>query len=105
MFLTSTRVPNGSVPRGRSETLASTRIWPRSMSASRRPDRAQQQLELLGVAACLLGGPDVGFGDDLHQRRAGPVEVDQAHLSPVGIGGVDELGGVLLEMGPRDRRR
>ena len=37
MFLTSTRVPNGSVPRGRSETLASTRIWPRSMSASDAP--------------------------------------------------------------------
>ena len=37
MFLTSTRVPNGSVPRGRSETLASTRSWPRSMSASEAP--------------------------------------------------------------------
>ena len=37
MFLTSTRVPNGSVPRGRSETFASTRIWPRSMSASEAP--------------------------------------------------------------------
>ncbi len=37
MFLTSTRVPNGSVPRGRSETLASTRIWPCSMSASDAP--------------------------------------------------------------------
>ena len=37
MFLTSTRVPKASVPRGRSETLASTRIWPRSMSASLAP--------------------------------------------------------------------
>ena len=37
MFLTSTRVPNASAPRGRSETLASTRIWPRSMSASLAP--------------------------------------------------------------------
>ena len=37
MFLTSTRVPNASVPRGRSETFASTRIWPRSMSASDAP--------------------------------------------------------------------
>ena len=35
-----------------------------------RADRAQQQLEFLGVAARLLGGPDVGLGDDLHQRRA-----------------------------------
>ena len=37
MFLTSTRVPKGSVPRGRSETLASTRIWPFSISASETP--------------------------------------------------------------------
>ena len=102
MFLTSTRVPNGSVPRGRSETFASTRIWPRSMSASRRADRAQQQLQLLGVAAGLLGGPDVRLGDDLHQRRAGPVEVDEADLAAAGVGGVDELGGVLLEVGPGD---
>ena len=68
MFLTSTRVPNGSVPRGRSETLASTRIWPRSMSASEAPIDAEQQLELLGVSARLLGGPDLRFGHDLHER-------------------------------------
>ena len=34
MFLTSIRVPNGSLPRGRRETFASTRIWPFSISAS-----------------------------------------------------------------------
>src|SRR5450759_2360500 len=34
MFLTSVRIPNGSVPRRRSETFASTRIWPFSISAS-----------------------------------------------------------------------
>ena len=59
MFLTSTRVPNGSVPRGRSETFASTRIWPFSISASDDVDRAEQEPQLLGVAAGLLGGPDV----------------------------------------------
>ena len=32
----------------------------------------------------------------------GTVEVDQAHLAAVGVGGVDELGRVLLEMGPGD---
>jgi hypothetical protein len=37
MFLTSTRVPKASSPRRRSDTLASTRIWPRSMSASLAP--------------------------------------------------------------------
>ena len=34
MFLTSVRMPNASVPRGRSETFASTRICPFSISAS-----------------------------------------------------------------------
>ena len=100
MFLTSTRVPNGSVPRGRSDTFASTRIWPRSMSASLTPIDAQQQLQLLGVAAGLLGGPDVGLGDDLHQRRAGAVEVDAAPAAPAAAArvAVDELGRVLLEV-------
>ena len=37
MFLTSTRVPNASAPRSRSDTFASTRICPRSMSASLAP--------------------------------------------------------------------
>ena len=34
MFFTSVRIPKGSVPRRRSETFASTRIWPFSISAS-----------------------------------------------------------------------
>ena len=105
MFLTSTRVPNASVPRSRSDTLASTRIWPRSMSASEAPIVRSSELQLLGVAPRLLGGPDIGLGDDLHQRGAGAVEVDQAHLAPVRIRRVDELGRVLLEVRPRDRRR
>ena len=41
-------------------------------------DRAQQQLQLLGIAAGGLGRADVGLGHDLHQRSARPVEVDQA---------------------------
>ena len=68
----------------------------------RRADRAEQQLELLGVAAGLLGGPDLGLGHDLHERRAGPVEVDQADLATGRVQPVDELGRVLLEMGARD---
>ena len=37
MFLTSTRVPKASVPTGRSDTFASTRIWPFSIAASEAP--------------------------------------------------------------------
>ena len=46
----------------------------------RRADRQQQQPQLLGVAAGLLGRADDGLGDDLHQRHAGAVEVDEADL-------------------------
>ncbi len=66
-------------------------------------DRAEQQLELLGVAPRLLGGPDLRFGDDLHERGARPVEVDEADLAPVRIHPVDELGRVLLQVCPGDR--
>jgi hypothetical protein len=38
-------------------------------------DRPEQQLQLLRVAARLLGRPQVRLGDDLHQRGAGSVEV------------------------------
>ena len=70
MFLTSTRVPNASVPRSRSDTFASTRIWPALHVGVGRADRAQEQLQLLGVAPRLLGRADIGVGDDLHERRA-----------------------------------
>ena len=65
-------------------------------------DRAQQQLQLLGVAAGVLGRADVGLGHDLHERHAGPVEVDQADPLARGPGAVDELRRVLFEMGAPD---
>ena len=70
-------------------------------------DRAQQQLELLRVAARLLGRADVRLGDDLHQRRARPVEVDQRRPPAVGADrvAVHELGRVLLEVRARDVHR
>ena len=105
MFLTSTRVPNASVPRGAQRDV---RLDPHLAALHvgvGRADRAQQQLQLLGVAAGLLGRPDVGLGDDLHERGAGAVEVDEADLASVRIGGMDELGRVLLEVRPGDRRR
>ena len=69
--------------------------------------RPEDELELLGVAAGRLGGADVGLGDDLEERRPGAIEVDEADPAPVGgrAGGVDELGGVLLEVGAPDPER
>ena len=106
MFLTSTRVPNGCVPR---EPERDVRLDPHLAVLHLgvgRADRAQQQLQLLGVAAGLLGRADVGLGDDLHERRAGPVEVDEADAArrrrrPAWI----ELRRVLLEVGARDADR
>ena len=74
------------------------------MSAS-RANRPEQRLELLGVPAGLLRGTHVGIGHDLHQGRTRAVEVDQADPLPGLVGGVDELGRVLLEMGPGDPDR
>ena len=104
MFLTSTRVPNGSVPRGAQRDVRLDPHLAVLHVGVGRADRAQQQLQLLGVPAGLLGGPDVRLGDDLHERRAGSVEVDEADLAPVGVRGVDELGRVLLEVRPGDAR-
>ena len=66
----------------------------------------QQALELGQEARGLLGRADVGLADDLHQRRAAAVEVDQRVLgsldAPRRAAGVDELARVLLHVRPGD---
>jgi len=60
--------------------------------------RGAQQLE---PVARLLGRAQVGLGDDLGQRRAAAVEVDDRLVGAVdapGIAEVHELGRVLLEV-------
>ncbi len=59
--------------------------------------RAQQPQPLAG----LLGRAQVGLGDDLHQRRAAAVEVDDARVravDPPARADVDQLRRVLLEV-------
>ena len=104
MFLTSTRVPNASVPRAERDVRLDAELAALHVRVG-RADRAQQQLELLGVAPGLLGGPDVRLGDDLHQRHAGAIEVDEAEPLARRPLAVDELRGVLLEVGAGDARR
>ena len=60
--------------------------------------RGAQQLQPL---ARLLGRAQVGLGDDLRQRRAAAVEVDDAGVravDPPAGADVDQLGRVLLEV-------
>jgi len=105
MFLTSTPCPERLGPAG---TERDVRLDPQLAMLHvgvRGADRSEQQLEFLGIAARLFGRSDLGLGDDLHQRRARSIEVDQAHLAAVVAGRVDELGGVLLEVGARDGDR
>jgi hypothetical protein len=63
------------------------------------PERDEDGADLLHIGRGLLGRAHVGHGDDLHQRRAGPVEVD---VGGVGVEVVDRLAGVLLEVQPLD---
>ena len=76
-FLISQRVPSTVSPRGRTETLASTRIEPSSILASLTPVASRIERSSLTYVSRLLGGVDVGPAHDLDERHAGAVVVDQ----------------------------
>ena len=68
-------------------------------------DREQRGAQLLDVALGLLGRTDVGLGDDLEQRHAGAVVVDEGVLGVVDAptpADVQRLAGVLFEVRARD---
>jgi hypothetical protein len=50
-------------------------------------------LEGLEIGEGFFGGVEVGFGDDLHERSAGAVEVDEG-----GVGEVGGLGDIFLKV-------
>ena len=58
-------------------------------------DPLDERVECLRVGHGFRGGPHVGLGDDLQQRRPGAVEVDAAHAVEVLV---ERLAGVLLEV-------
>ena len=98
MFLTSTLRPERFACPG-----GATRRWPRRASGPppcrRRWPRSR---EAAAAVPRRSGGPlgrvDVGVGDDLHERRAGAVEVDEADPRPAApVHG--SACGVLLEVG------
>ena len=101
MFLSSVLTPSSELPTGRSEMLASQRSEPSSMLTSETPSWRSVERKQLQPVAGLFGGAHVGLGDDLGERRAAAVEVDDARVgavdAPAGAD-VDQLGGVLLEV-------
>ena len=105
MFLSSVLTPRPWLPTGRSEMLASQRRLPSSMFTSETPIclivRPQQRQPFAGCGSVA----QVGLGDDLDQRRAAPVEVDQRLVRAVDasrLRDVDELRRVLLEVDAMD---
>ncbi len=65
-------------------------------------DVAQDRAQLAQVRAGLLGRAQAGLGDDLHQRDARAVEIDERRRR---VAVVEALAGVLLEVQPGDADR
>ena len=63
---------------------------------------AQDRAQFRHIGLGLLGGADVGLGDDLHQGHAGPVKIHERQ-SRVLV--VQRFAGVLLQMQPLDTDR
>ena len=105
MFLISVRVRKPSSPAGRTETLASTRRVPLHLGVG-DPELDDRLAEQLQEAPGLLGGVDVRVRDDLDERGAAAVEVDDGvarAADPARVAAVvDGLGRVLLEVSPHD---
>ena len=101
MFFSSVLTPSSLVPAGRSEMFASQRSEPSSMFTSLTPELAQRRAQQLQPLAGLLGRAQVGLGDDLRERRAAAVEVDDARVravDPPARADVDQLRRVLLQV-------
>ena len=99
-FLISQRVPKGS-PAWRTETLASIRMEPSSMRPSEAPVAIRIPRNSLDVGAGLGGAADVGPRDDLDERHARAVVVDERPLGAVDASAAAEVGrlaGVLFEV-------
>ena len=85
MFFSSVLVPElRRCPTGRIEMLASQRSEPSSMFTSLTPELAQRRAQQLAATrAPARPSAQVGLGDDLDQRRAAAVEVDDARVGAV----------------------
>ena len=99
------RLPGASAASGTwMLTLASQRRLPSCISQSETPSLAEQQANLFQIGLGLLRGWQVGLADDLQQRRAGAVEIDQAVAAGARFV-VQHLAGVFFEVGADDADR
>ena len=101
MFFSSVFVPSTALPTGRSEMLASQRSEPSSMFTSLTPVWRSVVRSSSSQARASSAAWQVGLGDDLRERRAAAVEVDDARVRAVDAAAradVDELRRVLLEV-------
>ena len=77
--------------------------------AVRNAQRHKDATELLHKQASLLGRAQVGLGDELNQRRAAAVVVDErlgrGGNATLGATHVNHLGGILLHMDTQDADR
>ena len=106
MFLISVRVRSSSEPAGRTETFASTRersLLHLGVRDAELDDRLPQELE---EPLRLVGRANVGSGDDLDERRAAAVVVDERGFRATDASGasadVDDLGSVFLQVRSHD---
>ena len=106
MFLSSVLVPSAVVPRRRRLTLPSQRMEPFSQRAVRDPECEERLAQLLHKEARLLGRAQVGLGDELDQRGAAAVVVDEglgrAADAALLAAHVHHLCGVLLHVDAED---
>ncbi len=101
MFLSSVLVPSSVLPTGRTETLASAAQRALLHVHVADAELAQRHAQQVQPLARLLGRVDVRLGDDLGQRRAAAVVVDDRRIRAVdapGLPHVHQLGRVLLEV-------
>ena len=106
MFLSSVRVRSSSEPSGRTETLTSKRSEPFSISASEIPSSTTVWRSSWRKRFACSAEWMSGRRDDLDERRAGSVEVDERAVgagdAPLGAADVDVLRRVLLEVRAHD---
>ena len=92
------------VPAGRIETLASQRSEPSSMFTSETPSWRSVVRSSCSHSRACGGGAQVGLGDDLDQRRAAAVEVDDATRRRRGSGPTRRRGSSLAASSSRCTR-